>query len=355
MATLNDLLVLNAEIAALVRAGIPLELGLRKLSQSVTGRLGSLAERLVVRLESGMSLVDALRREEETVSPLYAAVVEAALRANRLPEALEGITAFGRTLQETRRQVQLALMYPTIVACTAYGLFAIFVLVVGPAVLQAWDVQSAWRSQMLSITDVLQTWAWCWIPGVPAVCLLLLFLAARWNRRVSDTGFLVLEPGGGGVLAGSWIPGVSELYRDLDRAFSTRTLGLLIAESVPLSQALDLVARMTGSRQLSQSFHRLAQVTAEGRSLAAEVHYEPRLPPLIAQLLRAGALDRDLPDALHQASEIFTRRAIRRAAWLRSTLAPAFAVALGGTATALCAVAFGLPLRWFFLELLQFV
>lgn len=355
MATLNDVLVLNAEIAALVRAGIPLELGLRRLSHSVTGRLGALAERLVVRLEAGMSLVDALRREEGTVSPLYAAVVEAALRVNRLPQALEGITSFGRTLQDMQRQVQLALMYPTIVACTAYGLFVVFALVVGPVVLQEWDVQSVWRSQMLSVTGFLQAWAWCWIPGVPVLCLLSLSLATRWNRRMSDTGFLVLEPGGGGLFAGSWIPGVSELYRDLDRAFATRTLGMLIAESVPLSQALDLVARMTGSRQLSQAFQRLSQATGEGRSLAAEVHYEPRLPPLIAQLLRAGALERDLPDALHQASEIFTRRAVRRATWLRATLAPAFAVALGGTATALCAVAFGLPLRWFFLELLQFV
>jgi len=67
---LDDLIVLNQEIAVLVKAGIPLELGLRGLSGSVPSRLGHLAERLADRLSNGLSLVEALEHELPDVSPI---------------------------------------------------------------------------------------------------------------------------------------------------------------------------------------------------------------------------------------------------------------------------------------------
>ena len=45
--TVDELLALNDEIAALVRAGVPLERGLADLGGDMPGRLGALATRLV--------------------------------------------------------------------------------------------------------------------------------------------------------------------------------------------------------------------------------------------------------------------------------------------------------------------
>jgi len=353
VASLNDLLVLNAEIAALVRAGIPLELGLRRLSATVSGRLGMLAERLVTRMESGQTLAEAMAKEGETVSPLYAAVVEAGLRSNRLPEAMESLVGFGRLLQDVQRRVRLALLYPLIVATFAYGLFAIFVVVVLPNVLQMWDVFSVVRERLLPVCDRVQAAAWWWIPLFPVVAYLGLRALAAMGRVWSDTSFLALEPGGRGIALGSWVPGVSSLFRDLDRAQSAQMLSLLLEHEVPLPDALRMVSRLTGSRQLSAAYVRIAEGLEQGRSLPAEVHFETRLPPLISQLLRAGAVDRELPVALAVAGDIYRRRALRRADWLRITLAPAFAVLIGGGATLLMALAFGLPLRWLVQELIS--
>ncbi len=355
MVALNDILVLNAEIAALVRAGIPLELGLRRLSQSVSGRLGALAERLAVRLESGQSLVSSIREEQWTVSPMYAAVIEAAMAADRLPEALDGLVQFGRTLQETRRQIGLALIYPTIVAVVAYGLFILFAVVVIPEAVLRWDPMSPLQAWLLPVCGAVRETSVWWIPLVPAVIFTGLMLASRFGRSSTDTEFVALEPGGRGFLAGTWIPGVPQLYRDLDRAHTSQVLGFLLQHGVPLPRSFRLVAQMTGSRSLAAAYERLAAGADLGRALASDVHFEPRLPTLIAQLLRAGAVDSALPAALQKASEIYYRRARRRAAWMRSTLAPVFAVAIGGTVTVLFTIALGLPLRWLVLELFQYV
>lgn len=353
MASLNDLLVLNAEVAALVRAGIPLELGLRRLSATVSGRLGTLADRLVTRMESGQTLSQAIEKEGAAVSPLYAAVVEAGLRSNRLPEAMESLVGFGRLLQEVQRRVRLALLYPLVVAVVAYGLFAVFVVVVMPRVLELWDIFSSVRAWLLPVCYQVQAAAWWWVPLLPVVIYLALRALAVVGRAWSDTSFLASEPGGQGISLGSWIPGVSSLFRDLDRAQSAQILSLLLEHEVPLPEALRMVSRLTGSRQLSAAYLRLAEGLEQGRSLPAEVHFETRLPPLISQLLRAGAMDRELPAALAIAGDIYRRRALRRADWLRITLAPAFAVLIGGGATLLMALAFGLPLRWLIQELVS--
>ncbi|MBI1347595.1 hypothetical protein GC163_15045 [bacterium] len=354
VASLNDLLVINAEIAALVRAGIPLELGLKRLSTTVSGRLGALADRLVIRMESGQTLSQSIATEGDTVSPLYAAVVEAGLRSNQLSEALESLVSFGRLLQEVQRRVRLALLYPIIVAVVAYVLFCLFLVVLLPSVLQLWDVLSPMRNVLLPVCLTIQQWAWWWVPGVPLLAYCLIRILAFAGRSWSDTNFLALEPGGRGISVGSWIPGVSGVFRDLDRAQSAHMLSLLLQHEIPLPEAMRLVARLTGSRKLSAAYQRLADGLERGHSLAAEVHFETRLPPLISQLLRAGALDRELPAALGIAADIYRRRALRRVDWLRATLAPAFAVIIGGGAAFLMALGFGLPLRWLIQELISY-
>ncbi len=352
MAVLNDVLLLNAEIAAMVRAGIPLELGLRRLSQTVSGRLGELAERLVVRLEQGDSLVTAIRAEETLVSPLYAAVVEAGLRADRLPAALDGLVTFGRTLQETRRRVQLALLYPAIVAVIAWVLLLLFVAVLAPAVVEAWDPLSTGRAYWLPLLLQAQTSVLWWGPGIPLAVVLLLYLLSALGRSWSDTEFIGREPGGRGMMSGTWIPGVPGIYRDLDRANVARMLGLLLEHQVPLPQALELVSRMAGGARLKSALNQIATGIGQGNALSDEIRRNPELPLLLAQLLRSGVVDHNLPAAMSQAGDIYLRRVDRRVTWLRTVLVPVFAVLIGGGVSLAYALALGLPLRWFLTGLL---
>lgn len=124
---LDDLISLNHEIAALVRAGIPLELGLRGLSSGYGRRLTKLSDRLADRLASGRSLPDALADEGPAVSPIYTAVVEAGLASGNLPQALESLAISGQVIQETRRRVTLASVYPVICFIFAYAIFCLFI------------------------------------------------------------------------------------------------------------------------------------------------------------------------------------------------------------------------------------
>ena len=75
--SLDQLIALNDEIAALVRAGIPLELGLKHIGGDMPGRPGTLAATLSAEMERGQTLVEVLRRHPESFPPIYRAVVTA--------------------------------------------------------------------------------------------------------------------------------------------------------------------------------------------------------------------------------------------------------------------------------------
>ena len=101
--SLDQLAALSEEIAALVRAGVPLDRGLRDLAGETPGQLGKLAGSIGERLEQGHSL-------EQVV---------AGFRAGRLPAALESVARTAHRVSQLRRSIGLALIYPTVVLSLA--------------------------------------------------------------------------------------------------------------------------------------------------------------------------------------------------------------------------------------------
>ena len=88
--SIDELAALNDEIAALVRAGVPLDRGLLGAGTDLPGGLRRITTALGKRLSRGESLPEALEAESRSIPPLYRAVVEAGARSGRLAVALEG-------------------------------------------------------------------------------------------------------------------------------------------------------------------------------------------------------------------------------------------------------------------------
>ena len=99
--TLDQLLALNDEIAALARAGVPLDQGLLHLGRDLPGRLGAISRQFGQRLEAGEPVL-ALLGDDGDLPPAYRAVVAAGIRTGRLSVALEGIATLLRTQVRAR-------------------------------------------------------------------------------------------------------------------------------------------------------------------------------------------------------------------------------------------------------------
>ena len=258
--TLDQLAALNDELAALARAGVPLESGLESLGRDWPGPVGRLVTAVAQRLQAGGDLVGALEQETD-LPPAYRAVVLAGLRAGRLAVALEGVSAVIRRAAETRRLVLAALIYPAVVLLLAYGLFLFTLLACQPAILAAYDDMLR-RPETLAWLRALINTAPHWAPWVP---LPLLLGAAGWWWTFGPGGGAGDGAGGGPPGAGSrrW-PGIRGLMQAGRLATFADCLALMIEHAVPLPDAVRLAADASGDRRLREAGEELASRLQQG-------------------------------------------------------------------------------------------
>ncbi len=336
-ATLDDLLALNDEIAGLIRAGLPLELGLRQVSSSAPGGLSKLSARLAERVSIGSSLEQALREEGDHLPSIYVAIVEAGMRAGRLPEALELVSGLGRSLHELHRRAVLALIYPLTVLALGYSLSVVLIWACVPRLMMIYtDLRwtPSWGVRMLnSLGETLPVWAL--IPPVLLVVLTLLnFGMSSLSRQ--DSGRQLMA---GRLRVFSWLPWMRGILTNFDRAVFAKLMSLLVRQQTPLPESLILASHATGNRRLALAATRIAEQVRGGQTLASSVQSGIEIPAFLRSMLAMGERHNSLEATLLQTSDIYQRRAERQIEFARIMLPVLLTVCIGGGVTAVYAFA----------------
>jgi type II secretory pathway component PulF len=332
--TLDELLALNEEIAALVRAGVPLEQGLAAVGSDMPGRLGPIASMLAERLERGEPLLQVLADQSVRLPPVYRAVLEAGLRAGRLPAAMECLAASLRRLADARRAILAAAMYPLLVVVLACGLFAFFCRQIAPRLLTTLHTFSAPGQGPLAFLASLGTSAGLWGLLIPAV---LVGLAALWwyqSRRA-----VMLQPGWS-RLCFAWIPWLGRPLRTARAATFAEVLSLLMENRVPLPEGIVLAAEACGDRQLVPAARRFSEALQRGELPAADGAH---IPPLLRWLMAANQRPDTLLPAMHGAAATYRRLAQYQTDVARLLLPMLLTVVIGGGVTLFYAASLFLP------------
>lgn len=351
MATVDELRTFNMELAALVRAGIPLEAGLASLARSGTGGLSELAARMELQLQQGRTLVDALRMEGGAVTPIYLATVEAALRADQLPTALVALTEFGRSSEEIGQRIRLALLYPRIVTVFAYILFCFFLGVVFPQydrfLIQEFQVETPWFLEaLLVLSRGLKSFA----IALPLVLIVGGLGLKLWISGIVGRDYLPRSDRWQLYRQGFWLPGVRKTYDDVEASLVSGLLSLLVRHQVPLAEALRLAAPTAASKRLAQGLELCATAIQSGADLRG-LRSIRELPTLLRETLVSLATTNRLVDGLDQAAIVYQRRAVRRSEWLRTMLPTLAIVVIGGGVALVYSLSIVLPMRWMYLDL----
>jgi len=336
-ASLDDLVALNDEIAALARAGVPLSGGLAALGGDMPGRLGALSSVIAKRLEAGQSLPDALAGEATRLPSVYRAVVEAGLRAGRLPAALEGLARLLRQARDLRRAVLAGLIYPALVVTVAWVFFVLFVVWIAPRwseSFKAFGVNDYGLLAALARAGPSATW---WGTLAPAAVLVILAIWWYCSGRAS----LVAPRGPVAVLG--FVPWFGPMLRAARRAVLVDVLAMLVEQDVPLEEGLSLAAESTGDRRLAHSVGQLARRMRLGEPPDAAAMRAAGLPALVSWAIAAGRRRGQLAASLRQAGRTYHRRAEHAAWFVRSFVPVLLGVAAGGLVVLLYALILFVP------------
>ena len=335
-AALADFIILNEELAALVRARLPLETHLRRVGKELPGKAGQIAEQIGRRMEAGESLVAAMEAECARLPAAYRAAIVAGVQSGQLGRALESLVDSASRIDQLRRITGVALIYPLIIVVVACVLFSFVIGVVVPSF--AWLEQPyfgplLWLAELPFVVPFLALV----LPGVVTLSTLFWWWRSGRLGGANSATFALLGrfPGAGGVRRWS------------EAATFAEILQLLVERGLPLDQALRLAAGATNDARLqaaAEKFAERASQGAVGRPMDAAWHHSSQegFPMLIRLALHHTGDRALLAGGLRQAAAMYRERAIRAAEWYAEYLPMVLTVAIGGTLT----IAFTLLVIW---------
>ncbi len=277
----QEVLILFRELAALLRAGIPLATSLDgAIQQTQTAALRQTLGHVARDVQGGASLSEAMSKYPEVFPELFISMVRVGEVAGILDQVLEQLAQLGTQELETRSKIQAAFLYPMVLV--GFALVVVTVLLVGVlpqfiSVFEASKVSLPLPTKvLLGLSGIVRRFWWFLLSACGG--------GVWWVRRYYETP------------KGRWridrlflaLPLIGILYRKLLIARIARILGAMLKTGVPLLEALTVVEKTVPNVVFQRTLQRTRSAVAEGQSLADPWTASGLFPPLVLQLVSVG-------------------------------------------------------------------
>lgn len=332
----RDLAQMTRQLAALLRAGLPLVSALQMVARSAPGQaLPQLMDHVRRDVESGMALHAALAMHPAHFTALYTSMVSAGEAAGILDSMMERLANTLEKNEALRARVRSALMYPCAVLVVALAVLALILVYVVPVfedVFKSFGAELPWATQwVLALSQVLSQSGWIWLGALVA----LPWFWRRWSQqplwqRKWDRWLL------------QW-PLLGRLLRSAVVARWSQTLSALLAAGVPLAEALGPAGQACNHSVYARITEHLQRRVAQGGSLSEAMAHTRRFPDMIVQLCATGEETGALESLLARAGALMESELDDQVNGLSSLLEPLIIVVLGGLIGAIL-VAMYLPI-----------
>ena len=332
----EDLVRFNTQLAAMARAGVPLDEALSELVRQMrSGRLREAIETVTAEVREGVPLADALARHQRVLPPDYVEMVRAGLAAGNLPELLLLMNQRLTLQQEFRRQVVDAFTYPLIVCSLAIAVAFGSLALIGPGFRALFDDFGAQLSAMTEAYFWLSDRAWLllaiFLSGLGAIAILLLAsIGSRTGRRMRQAGFRL-------------VPYYRRLRRTTISGQLCSAMAMFLKAGLTVPQALLMAARTTSSERLGDALLTACGDVESGQPLYEALAAQREIPRMIVFSVRVAESRGDLPETLEGLAEMYRRQG-QQTLSIAKVVLPLIGIAVAGLTVGFAAFSLFLPL-----------
>ncbi|MDX1541992.1 MAG: type II secretion system F family protein [Geminicoccaceae bacterium] len=320
--TRRDLSIMTRELATLLDAGLSLDQSLRLMIELVENpAVRDLLQELLEAIKGGSTLADALAAHDEVFSEAYVGMVRAGEAGGSLNDVLARLALWLDNAEVLAERVRAALVYPLILLVMAGLSIAILLTVVLPqftALFESAEAELPLLTRVIiAIGDFVQrTW---WLILLAMVAFTLWF---RRALRVPESRAWIDRM----LLA---MPLAGDLATKLDTARFARTLSTLLANGVPVLQALAIVRATLINSVLRDAVGQAAAGAKEGQGVARPLERTRRFPKLALHLIGVGEGSGRLEPMLMKVAEVYDREVQLTIDRMMSLLVPVLTIGLG--------------------------
>jgi general secretion pathway protein F len=318
----REVAMITRQLATMLDAGLTIDQTLRFLVDLADREaLRRLLSDLLERVQSGSTLADACAEHEEVFTRAYVSLVRAGEAGGALNEVLARLADYLENAERLAEQVKSALVYPIFLLVMAGLSIVVLLTVVVPQFTPLFESAGAELPVLTRIVvgagDLMQRYWWVLLLALVALWWLLRRLMRRPESRAWIDRSLLKVPLLGGLLT------------RLDTARLARTLGTLLANGVPILNALAIATQTIGNAALREALDETATAVKEGKGVADPLVRSGRFPPLAVRLIAVGERSGHLEAMLLKIADIYDGEVRSTVDRLMSLLVPALTLSLG--------------------------
>src|SRR6266550_2626497 len=319
----NDFLLFNQQLAALIRAGIPILQAISMLrKRAVSSRLRAVLGDVEDQIRGGAALSQAFASQGSIFPRIYTASILAGERSGALDEVLLRYVTYMRRNVALRRKIRGALAYPLFLLFASGCMVTFLTVYVVPRMS---DLFSGFGNELPVVTEiVLGISKWLssnvvWFGPLFIGGTIALFLWSRTELGRLKVDSLILK-----------IPLAGNLVIQLSIAQATRSLATLLAGGITLVESWEIAAESITNRELRRRSSAILPMIREGRSFTESLEAAKWVPLLAVDMVGIGERSGSLREMLDEVAIFYDAESEVRLEQLTTTLEPAILVVMGG-------------------------
>ncbi len=326
---------LASQLSQAVRAGMPLESGLRALAEQTSSwRTRRALLNLSDRLEQGIPLAEAMRDSSAFLPKNLSPLVEAGMETGRLDSVMQYSVEQSQRAVSLRQQIWMSLVYPLFLIWFSVMICTFVLLNIIPQFKQIFvdfgTELPGLTSALLGVTTVATRIGWgpivLFLPILIVLCML----------------FFMMERSG---FARRWltsIPLLGTVFRFAALSEFCQILAILLESRLPFSKALRFSAAASDDNWLIRKCQLVTQDLDAGAT-PDEAAMLADLPNGLQQVFRHASSDRTVVESLRGLSDLYAARCSASSRLLTSILEPFVVVMVMGLVS-VTAIALFMPL-----------
>ena len=293
----SDLIFFLAQTSTYLKVGIPLSQAVKiMIKQFKNKKYKRILSALNYDLTTGKSFSEALEKQGNAFPSILTNMVKTAEMTGELPETLDDMEEYFTEIEETRKAMVTAMMYPAIIFVIAMGVGTFIMLYVVPKFIEIYNTMDnakipAITTAVLGLSTFLQKYIIYIALSVVAILIIFIYLFKNVKAfKTSVQWFLMHLPVFGDVI----------IYNEVTTF--TKTFSSLLSHNVFITDSMAILDKVTNNEIYKSLIYEAINNIAKGRPISEAFKDKWCFPIHAYEMIVTGEQTGQLPEMMHKVS-----------------------------------------------------
>lgn len=294
----KELIVFTRQLAVFAQAGVSMIDAFASIgSENASPNLQDVLREMSVDLTQGWPLSEAMAKHGSVFPVFYVNMVRAGEVTGNLSEVLENVADYLDRVEESKKAIKSALIYPAIIGVLSIVTIVIMVTFVLPKFMEFFKRLKAklplTTRMLIGLSDFLQdNWGPILLVLVAASAGMYAWMRTPSGRKAKDTVLLKT-------------PVVKDMVRFAIVERFCHTMATMVRAGVPLATSFGVVIEITNNVVFKEALATVQEQMYQGFGMSRPIAQTALFPPLVPQMIRVGEDVGNLDSQLQRAAKFY--------------------------------------------------